>query len=188
MQRLVANLSDPVELGLLDLRRQRQHAPKHIADRCEIILRDPLPQLHEPFIQHRLRIQHLEHSLGLHGRGAIMQRRHHAGNTLIAKWNKHTPTHYWLVLGNLVGECHVQRDRQCYVAKSGHALREDCTGKSGVSTHCASARATLPMALAQAASILNTSSPSADLSTPLSSAADRAADMPDGTSPAAWNF
>ena len=57
-----------------------------------------------------------------------MQRRHHAGDALIAKRDEHTSTHHRLLLGNFVGECHVQRDRQCYVTKGGHELREDCTG------------------------------------------------------------
>ncbi len=129
MQRLVANFGDPVELGFFDFRRQWQHAAIYIANGRQVILRDPLSQFHQPFVQNRLGIQYLDHRLRLHGGRFIMQGSHHAGDPLIAKRDKHASAHHRLLLGYFVGECHVQWDRQCYVTEGGHELREDCTGR-----------------------------------------------------------
>src|SRR2546423_3731798 len=58
-----------------------------------------------------------------------MQCRYHAGDALIAERDEHTPAHHRLLLGDLVGECHVQRDWQCYITKGGHDDKERLYGK-----------------------------------------------------------
>ncbi len=120
MQRLVPSFGDGVNPGLLDLRRQRQHGAENLPDRRQVVVRNPLTQLHQRGIKHRLGVQNLKDSLGLHGRLAVMQRRDHAGEPLIAERNQHAGADHRRRTGNLVGKRHVQRDRQDNVAERGH--------------------------------------------------------------------
>ena len=76
MQRFMAGLSDGISFGFPDLCRQGQHSAEDLADGRQVILGEPLPQLHKSGIQDRLRIQRLQYRLGLHAGLAIMQGRH----------------------------------------------------------------------------------------------------------------
>ena len=113
-------LSDPVHLGLFDFRSQWKHGAENLADGSEIVLRDPLAQLHEVGVHHRLGVEHLKDILDLHFRLAVMESSHDAGQTVIAKRNQHPPANHRLLAADPVGKHHVQRDGQSDIAKLRH--------------------------------------------------------------------
>src|SRR5215467_7890436 len=108
---------DGIDPGLSYFGREWKHAAKDLAERSEIILRDPLAKVHQALVQYRLGVEHLQKLFSFNGRLAVMQSGHHAGLALVAERNQHSPTHWRRHTGQSVREHHVQWDGQSHVAK-----------------------------------------------------------------------
>src|ERR1700761_2990573 len=99
-----------------------------------------------------------------------MQRYNHARKPLVAKRNQHPPADHRLMVGNLVGKCHVQWDWQSYITEGGHGLlivREEAVRRRVRPWHQLSdfgAEIIQVSLLLPAVSIPDISSPSANLS------------------------
>src|SRR5215469_3237111 len=89
MERVQSFGGDVIARGAAELGRQRQHAAQYLADWRDVIVRDPLSQLHQLIRQCWRRIQHLLYSLGFEMGLAIMPFDDDAAHSLLAEGNDH---------------------------------------------------------------------------------------------------
>src|ERR1700722_6653582 len=107
------------ELGV-----QRKHGSENLAERGEIVIRDPAAEAKELIVEYRSRIDDAEDSLGGNGGLAVMQFHDDARQTLLPEWNQHASAHDRSgIRRNTVGENHVQWHGHGYVAEVGHWLQ-----------------------------------------------------------------
>ena len=113
-QHIASEIGDAVVDSAAHLGRQRQHAAQHLAQRSQIVLRDPLGQLQQMLAQQRLVVEHGFEVLHLEiRRRRDLDRRHHADQLLVAKRRDHARTPLRdCPCAHAIGERAIQRHRQ----------------------------------------------------------------------------
>jgi hypothetical protein len=105
----------------LEFCAQRKHGAEHFPQRREIVIGDPAAKAKQEIVKHRGKIENVGDILRGDVRLAIVQFRDNARHALLAEGDEHASANDGKeVPGNTVGEDHVQRDRQGYVAEFGH--------------------------------------------------------------------
>ncbi len=119
---LASGVGDPIQHLAADFAGEGQHGTQHFTDRREVVLRDPLPELHQLRGEDRLRIEDGQQRFCFDGRRFIVQAQDHAGELLVAERDQDARTDGRHCFFHSVGEEAVQRDRHGDVAKGGHVL------------------------------------------------------------------
>ncbi len=118
-QQVAAAIGQPVVNAAAYLGRKRQHGAQHLAQRRQIILRDPIGQFEQIFAQQRLLVEHSLQVAQFHiDRSLDAGSRHHADQLLVAEGrNDARPALGRLVQPHAVGKGMVERHRQSDFAK-----------------------------------------------------------------------
>ena len=120
---VAAQVGDAVVDGAPHLGRQRQHAAQHLAERRQVILRDPLGQCQQMLAEQRLLVEHCLEILAPRSPAErlTLTRRHHADELFVAE--RHDDARAALrrlALAHRIGEGAVQRHGQRDFAVGGH--------------------------------------------------------------------
>ncbi len=116
---VAAGIGQRPDLPPPHLRRQRQHAAQHLAQRRAVVARDPAPQRQQLRIQHRLGIDQPERLARGHGRRLVMAAEDHARQPARSERRHDAAARARAVpqcLGQRVGEWLIHRHRQADVA------------------------------------------------------------------------
>src|SRR5215470_14393682 len=118
VQRHVALVGNAVTNGTLELRAQGKHGAEYFSKRREIVVGNPLAEPHELHVEHRPRIEDADDVLGLDTGLAVVQIDDDAAHALLTEGHEHTSAYGWLhPIGHVIGEGHVERHGQGYVAE-----------------------------------------------------------------------
>ncbi len=95
----LAGFADAVAGGAAHLRHERQHAAQHLAQRHEVVLRNPGGQLHELGVEDRLLVEHGFDRPRLHRRSFIVQAGDYPNELFVAEGYYHAAANRRIVFG-----------------------------------------------------------------------------------------
>ena len=100
---------------------KREHRAKNVADRSEVVVGDPASEAQQLIVEDRRGIDHAKTFFVVTDGLRSCSSDDDAGDALLAKRNEDASAHDGRgIRGDTVGEDHVERNRESYVAELGH--------------------------------------------------------------------
>lgn len=125
MKREVAFIGDAISDEALEFGAKGKHRAEDFAEGRQIVVGDPAAEAEEESVQNRGWIEDVDYIFRGDIRFAVVEFDDDARQALLAEGDEDASADDWHEgLGDTVGEDHVQRHRQGYVAEFGH-----CSGR-----------------------------------------------------------
>ncbi len=121
-ERLPSHLGDAIENEPPHFTHQGQHRAEDFADRRQVVLRNPLAQLHQFARQNRFAVENREQRLSFDRRGIVVDANHHARQFFVAKGNEDPRADGRIRFACQISKDAVERDGQGDIAESGHQV------------------------------------------------------------------
>ena len=124
VQRALSSLGNAVDEVAVHLGGQRHHAAEHLAQRRNVVLRDPLRKMHQLIGEQRRVVEHLLHGLDRDRvRWPFVMHAHHDSHQpLPTEGHQYARANCRLDAVHRIGEGPVQRHRQRNVTEVGHHI------------------------------------------------------------------
>ena len=131
---VAAGIGQGINFAGPDIRRQRQHAAQHFAQRRAVVIRYPARERKQRGVEHRRGIDQSQHFARRHRRSFVVTTQHHAGHFARTKRNQHAASGKHAVAQRQrqrIRKRLVERNRQTDIAVEKRAGRHSLVAASG---------------------------------------------------------